>query len=295
MVKISVYVCGNDHYRDEWYLFESIESALNFADEVVVVFGGTISIERYRRETTTRRDGEHDYSKDCGIIIHPHEDDGTFEKLIEMAMDNDKIKLFVNPWEVRMRNHQTALQKTLALSHCTGDVCILQDADEVFHEGDYDLIKRLAHDLHRSSFKAVYFNTIHFYRDFRHYKNSPRFYKGKPYMVVNKVGIFHGKHPDPNSIEPDAHVDFGHKALDNVMYPSPQMTPLVYHYGHVRSKKTYCRKTNEIEQRYHGENWIGITPETWDWDMTDTMKFNDTHPKVMRERIKRGNEDVSSA
>ena len=283
MVKISVYTCGNDHFKDEWYLLEGIRSALGFADEVVVVYGGNPILQSEFIAPIPESDL---FRKGHASFCYHANDDGTFLALLKFAKENNKIKLFMNPWEKRMRKHQTALQKSIALSHCTGDVCVLFDSDEVFHEDDYKIIRNLAEVLiAQTNIKAVYFDTIHFWRDFNHVKMGEGWYTGKVYMVKNDEGIFHGKHPSMDSIEPDAHVGFGHTVLTAQETYLPKHPPTVCHYGHVRSKEAYIRKKNAIERRYHGFLWENLTPDTWDWDMSDTVEFTGKHPKVMEDRI----------
>jgi len=57
-----------------------------------------------------------------------------------------------------------------------------------------------------------------------------------------------------------------------------------YHYGHVRSNKSYLEKKNNIERSYHPE-WKDL--KKWEWDMSGTSKFIGSHPKSMKERIER--------
>ena len=252
MVRISVYSAGCDrHFADEFYLHEGIRSALRFAEQVVVCHDPLAG-----------------------------KDDGTTDALLKLKEVHREIVIVPNRWEPRMHSHMYALQKTLALSRCDGDVCVLMDADEVFHEDDAPKIRALAERLVRERFPAAEFRALHFWRDFDHVLQTG--YARKVYMVRNGLGIFHGKHPDPESDEADAHVAFNHRPLLPVLAAPPPDVPTVYHYGHVRSPGVYLRKKNRIERMHHPD-WVDLT--SWVFDMKNAFPFDGNHPMVMRERI----------
>lgn len=93
----------------EGYPFrESIQSMLGFCDEVVVVDGVST--------------------------------DGTWEALEELAKEDDRIKLFQNPWDFSEPGID-GLQKAFARYMCEGEFLWQQDCDEVVHERDYEKIK----------------------------------------------------------------------------------------------------------------------------------------------------------
>ena len=92
---------------------QSIQSMLEFCDEVVVVDGGS--------------------------------DDGTWEELDAWSKEEDRVKahLITRDWEHPRFAVFDGLQKAEARKRCVGEFCWQQDADEVVHENDYEKIKNL--------------------------------------------------------------------------------------------------------------------------------------------------------
>jgi ADP-heptose:LPS heptosyltransferase/glycosyltransferase involved in cell wall biosynthesis len=89
---------------------EAIKSALGFCNEVVVVDG----------EST----------------------DGTWEKLQELAENDDRIQLFQNAFDWAEPGID-GLQKSFARALCSNDFLVQFDSDEIFHEKDYEKWKMI--------------------------------------------------------------------------------------------------------------------------------------------------------
>lgn len=103
---------------DQKYPFEaSIGTMLDFCDQVVVVDGGS--------------------------------QDGTYEKLLEIAKNNDNLLVHQEKrdWDSKRFAVFDGLQKALARALCTGEFCWQQDSDEVVNESDYEKIRNLVKSL----------------------------------------------------------------------------------------------------------------------------------------------------
>lgn len=245
---ISVYSCINNAIDNEFTLFEGIESALAFADEVVIVDGGS--------------------------------KDGTMQLLFDkynIEINSGKLSVFHNQWEEKMGKHMLALQKNIALSHCESDYCLLMDADEVFHEKDIEHIKQLVEqNADNPKINVWVFNTWHFYRDYDKINVNPYYYKNKAYMFKNFMGFHHGS---CSSDTDDEIITFNRK---NARFGAGYADIDVFHYSKVRSDECMNKKYNIGEKMFHPD-W---QEKQWEWDMKDTVFFTKCpHPKYMEKRI----------
>ena len=257
MGSISVYTTTTNAIRDEFFIVEGIKSALLFADEVVVMDGGST--------------------------------DNTLQKIHEI--DDSRIHIYTNEWLTSIGTGMDSINRSLAIGRCTSDWCILMDSDEVFHE-DYAPITKKLPDSVTDNIVGIEFNTLHFYRDYTHLLNGCRSWKDlythKVYMVRNGIGIHHGN----IGHEPDAHVDSAGLPLDSSKTFMASIP--VFHYGHVRTLDSYMRKTNKLRKRFLGPNSPDITPQEVKWiHPNELVSFSGTHPKVMEQRIALGTDSYS--
>ena len=256
MSTISVYTTTTNAIRDEYFSIEGIKSALKFADEVIVMDGGST--------------------------------DGTTNKIA--AITDQRIKLYHNEWLDSVGSFMTGINKSLSLGRCTSDWCILMDSDEVFHEDSIEAIRKIP-DHVADNIIAVEFNTLHFYKDYSHLMNGCKewkdLYTHKVYMVRNGLCIHHGR----IGSEPDAHLIWNGSPIPREQ--TVHMNIPVFHYGHARTKEYYVRKRNRIEGRHGGwKHNKMVTTDEFEWMPEDKLtKFEGTHPKVMADRIAAGLDD----
>lgn len=256
MSTISVYTTTTNSIRDEFFAVEGIKSALKFADEVIIVDGGS--------------------------------DDNTLDQIDKIG--DDRVKVFHSQWLTSLGTGIYAINKSLALGRCTSDWCVLMDSDEVFHEYDAEKIKRIPERV-TDNIIAISFNTLHFYKDYYHVLNGVQewkdLYNHKIYMVRNGFGIHHGN----NCGDPDAHLTSDGKPLptDRVVH----MDISVFHYGHVRTTESYLRKTNKLHKSFSGVDHKEVTNHSWipDWKLST---FSGDHPAVMADRIAAGTSNYNS-
>ena len=110
---ISGYTTTKDCNQNQYPWKHSVQSMLNFCDEVVVMDGGS--------------------------------SDGTYEELLDWSEKEEKLKVYQTNrnWNDTRFAVYDGANKALARRKCTMDFCWQMDADEVVHEDDYDKIKKL--------------------------------------------------------------------------------------------------------------------------------------------------------
>lgn len=110
---ISGYTTTKDCIVQDYPYEQCITSMLGFCDEVVVVDGGS--------------------------------GDGTWERLQELAKTEPRLVVHQQKrdWTLPRFAVYDGMQKALARSLCTKDMCWQMDSDEVVHENDYERIRKL--------------------------------------------------------------------------------------------------------------------------------------------------------
>jgi len=119
-ISLSGYTTTKNVIRSDYPWKESIQSMLQFCDEVIVVDGGS--------------------------------NDGTWENLISWADHEEKLRVYQvkRDWEHYRFAVFDGQQKSVARSLCKGDWCWQMDIDEVVHENDYGKVKKLARQIPKS-------------------------------------------------------------------------------------------------------------------------------------------------
>lgn len=250
MSTISVYTMTTNSIRDEFCVVEGIKSALLFANEVVVMDGGST--------------------------------DNTLDAIFKI--NDNRINVYVNEWLDSLSTGMYAINKSLSLGKCKSDWCVLMDSDEVFHEFDAEKIRKAA-DSVSSNIIAIKFNTFHFYKDYKHIINGVKewkdLYTNKIYMVRNGLGIHHGN----NMGDPDLQLLPGGKVIPPEKIAHIDIS--VFHYGHVRTKEKYLQKVNKLHKSFVGKDYVDVKNFEWLED-SKLGTFSGSHPKVMEARIYAG-------
>ncbi len=245
----------------EFYLKELIESVWEIADEIIV-----INCDK----------SEYDFESEVINLVSKN-----FPSKYSEGDYDDKIKVFHLPWQWKMGKNMGRIARSVAISQAGCDFVLLLDADEVINEADHYKIKQcieLGHDVYS-------FRTLHYFRDFNHVKSGKNksdpgneWYNYRPKLFRSGLGIF-----DMHDINGNYS---GLLSVDGIdcQTIAKKTSIEIHHFGHVRSKEVYIKKTNDIERSYHKE-WKDIEVEDFEWDMSGTKIFEGTYPESMKERI----------
>lgn len=250
MTKISAYItCLNSKF---WFatLQQTILSALEFADEVVVADGAST--------------------------------DGTIELVELLASYDDRIKLYIYPDKYELGQASLADRKSFALSKTTGDWAVLMDSDEVIGEWDAPKIRELP-EKHPEAW-GFKFKTLHFYRDWYRVQEGADWYRGKIYMVNKSLkGLKHGK----VGRDRDNFLVFGNVFLEQMAGKIVESDVKVFHYGWCRPDHVLLMKKWRQEISWWGAEYWKSHKFPFKFDNPKKLApYLGKHPLWMREMVK---------
>ena len=157
-LKVSGFTFARNAVRLRYPLAESIRSVLPLVDEMVVNVGRS--------------------------------DDGTLD--LVRGIGDPRIVVVESTWDETYlaRGRILAEQTDIALDHCTGDVCLYAQADEVFHEDDHPRIREALAGLHGDpEVEGLLFDWIHFYGSFHTVGISRRWYRQEIRAFKSGIGV----------------------------------------------------------------------------------------------------------
>jgi len=150
------------HSNEAWFAEGTVDSILKYLKERSNVFWGDIK----RSMDLTSTVGAYTTTYNCVSQSYPFEEciqsllanfdevvvldagstDGTWKKLSEMMIDNNKLKVFRHPVDFnhpRWAIHSDGELKAKARDLCTMDWCWQMDVDEVLHVNQRELIQKI--------------------------------------------------------------------------------------------------------------------------------------------------------
>ena len=221
---------------------------------------------------------------DAMIVALGDSDDATLELIRQIH--SDKIKIIETSWDDQQREGGRVLaletDKAFAAIPSDADWCFYIQADEVLHEKYYDVVLE-AMEKYKSdlSVEGLLFHYKHFYGSFDYVGTSWSWYRREIRIIRNNKNIF--SYRDAQGFRKKPNEKLKVKLIDATMY----------HYGWVRDPRAMQRKQLAFSHFYHDDQWIESNlakADQFDYSQIDSLAhFQDTHPGVMQERIKRAN------
>ena len=220
------------------------------------------------------------------IIAVGKSEDDTLEQI--KAIGDSKIRIIETEWDKNMfvRGQINSFQTNIALKECIGDWCFYIQADEVMHEKFLPLIEaEMKKFLHDDGVQGLLFDYLHFWGSYDYYQDSRRWYRHEIRIIKNNLGIESWESAQ------------GFRRIGRKVRVV-KIDADIYHYGWVRPPKVMKEKQIAFQSLRHDEAWLqktfADTPEEFDYgDPKYLAKFEETHPEVMKERIKELNWDFS--
>ncbi len=246
-MKISGFTFVKDATKYDFPVIESLKSMLPLCDELFV----NVGVSR----------------------------DDTLE--IVKSINDSKIKIIETQWDekFKVKSRILAKQTNIPLYKCRGDWCLYLQADEVLHEKDYDVIvKCMENNLNNEKVDGLILKYYHLFGDYKHYVRSYHWYQKEIRIIRNHIGITSWR-------------DAQGFRVDGKKLNVKECSAHVYHYGWVRDPYKMGNKKKYHDSLHHGNRNIeGEFKDRFYYeeyiDPYLIAEFKETHPAVMKERIK---------
>ena len=204
------------------------------------------------------------------------------------SIGDPKIKIHHSIWNKNLRKGGAVLaDQTNQAFNLIGPAytwAFYIQADEVVHEKYHAAIQegceKYAQD---TEVQGLLFNYKHFYGTYDYVGDSRKWYAKEIRIIRNNKAI-------------SAYRDAQGFRIGNKKLPVATINASIYHYGWVKSPTQMRKKIKESSVFWNDDTQmqkIKAGPEDYDFTEFDSLvKFTDTHPAVMLERIQRKNWNV---
>jgi hypothetical protein len=220
------------------------------------------------------------------IINVGDSEDGTFESV--KSIKDSRIKIIENKWDMTLREDGKVLsvETNKTLQECSGDWCFYIQSDEVLHEKYIPAVKAAMDKyLNKTEVEALKFRYKHFYGSYDYYQDNNR--KWYPF----EIRIIRG---NKNIVSWGDAMSFRHR--DETPVKAVPVNAEIYHYGWVKPPDTMLLKRIDFHKLYHADEEVEryASSATGYNDLGNLKRFENTHPKIMTERIKLTNWDFDA-
>lgn len=223
----------------------------------------------------------------CDILIVAvgNSEDETLSLI--QSIPSDKVKIIETVWDDSLREGGRVLAvETDKAFHAIPDDydwAFYIQGDEVVHEDDLPSIKKAMEDnLNREEIDGLLFKYRHFFGSYDYVGSSLRWYPHEIRVVRNSKNIYSFRDAQGFRKNND-------EKLNVVSIPAH-----IHHYGWVKDPRTMQEKQESFHKMWHNDEWMEKNiPKVEEFDYfknIDSLEvFKGTHPKVMKEKIKRSN------
>ena len=211
------------------------------------------------------------------IILVGPSDDGTLELI--KSIDSDKIQIIESVWDESLKKGGKVLAaETNKAFDCISqefDWCFYLQADEVVHEKYLpviqDAMKQWKND---PQIDGLLFKYLHFWGTYDYVATCRRWYRREIRIIKNNKNIRSYR---------DAQ---GFRLYDQKLNVK-LIDAHIYHYGYVKNPNVMYQKLNDFQKYKRGDNYKSRNADgTYNYSEFESFViFQDTHPKVMENRI----------
>lgn len=218
------------------------------------------------------------------LVAVGNSEDDTLELI--KSIDSPKIRIIETVWDESLREGGRVLavetDKAFQAISDQSDWCFYIQGDEVVHEKYHDIIyAEMKKWKDTPEVDGLLFKYRHFYGSYDYVAVSSGWYKNEIRIIRNNKKIYSFR---------DAQ---GFRKDNDKMLKVKPIDAYIYHYGWVKPPRNMQLKQQSFQKLWHNDEWIDknvAKTETFDYTGIDSLTlFNETHPAVMKERIKRLN------
>ena len=218
------------------------------------------------------------------VVAVGNSDDNTRD-LIE-KISPDKIRIIDTVWDDSLREGGKVLadETNKAFHEISQDTdwCFYIQGDEVVHENFLPLIKsEMEKYLNVDEIDGLLFKYLHFYGSYDYVGESYSWYRNEIRVIRNNKNIYSYR---------DAQ---GFRKGNNQVLNVKPIDAYIYHYGWVKEPAAMQKKQMDFNKLWHSDEWVERNvskAEEFDYSQIDALRhFEETHPKVMNERIRNKN------
>jgi len=252
-LKVSGFTFIRNAIKLDYPIVEAIQSILPICDEVVVAVGNS--------------------------------GDSTLELI--QSIDPVKIRIIETIWDDNLRENGAVLaletNKAFQAIDSESDWAFYIQGDEVVHERYLETIRNaMIYYQNRNDIDGLLFNYLHFYGSYDYVGASSKWYREEIRVVKNNKSIYSFN---------DAQ---GFRKGENQKLNVAKIQAYVYHYGWVKEPKAMQQKQESFNRLWHDDQWINENVSKsisfeYEEHVSQLSIFQDTHPKVMRNRINNKN------
>lgn len=259
-MKISGFTFIRNGIKLSYPFLESIQSILPICDEVIVAVGNS--------------------------------EDATRDSLTDL--NSPKIKLIDTVWDDSIRTGGAILaqQTDMAWNAISGDWGFYLQGDEVVHENNLPVIVKSAEKyLHEPKVEGLLFRYLHFYGNY-HYVSKPHTRGTYPFEVrLIKKNKQVRSFRDAQGFRKYPAGDMPGKQTVPSRLRVKKIDACIYHYGKVRGPVAELERSRDFHKLWHDDQWVSKLTgdkEVYDYQPPyPLVPFQQTHPAVMTERIKK--------
>ena len=206
-------------------------------------------------------------------------EDNTLE--IIQSIPSDKIEIIESTWDDANRTNGEVLSqetnKAFDRIPEEYDWAFYIQADEVVHEKYLDVIRQSMEKWNSNpEVEGLLFKYLHFYGSYEYNADSRFWYRNEIRIVRNDRNI-------------RSYKDAQGFRINGRKLRAKAVDAFIYHYGRVRPPELMQQKHVDFNKLYHSDQWVDRKinhTQLYDYSSVESIvRFRDTHPKVMEDRI----------